>query len=220
MLTDRPDKPGSEGESHRPSTLGSSALRADDPAAWERLVGRYYPAVYRWCRRAGLRPDDAADVCQEVFRSVAASLPGFRREQPGHTFGGWLRRITQRRLADHRRQRQGQPQAEGGSDALERLRELADDQPSASSAQGVRAGRLSRVLDAVHCEFEEPTWQAFWQVTVDGRPAAEVAAALGLTANAVYLAKSRVLRRLREDLVKHTDGERGSRPGVCRASEP
>jgi RNA polymerase sigma-70 factor (ECF subfamily) len=195
-------------------------VRTNDQAAWEHLVNRYFRLVYGWCRRAGVRPDDAADVCQEVFRSVAGSLTNFRRDRDGDTFRGWLRRITQRRLCDHRQKRREQPQAEGGSDAQERLLELAEEPLSSSATRCVQASRLGQVLDVVRCEFEQQTWQAFWRATVDGWPAADVAAALGLTTNAVYLAKSRVLRRLREEMNRLHDGRDGNKLRVLRASEP
>lgn len=223
MLTDATDKPGRGPERDEPSTLASSLLarvRTNDQAAWEQLVSRYYRLVYGWCRRASLRPDDAADVCQEVFRSVAGSLGNFRRSRDGDTFRGWLRRITQRRISDHRHKQQEQPQAEGGSDAQERLLEVAQDGSSASSVRCVWSSRLAQALEVVRCEFEPTTWQAFWRATVDQEPAADVAAALGLTANAVYLAKSRVLRRLREEMSRPNDGRDGSKPRVLRASEP
>jgi RNA polymerase sigma-70 factor (ECF subfamily) len=222
MLTDPTDKPGRGPERDEPSTLASSLLarvRTNDQAAWEQLVNRYYRLVYGWCRWAGLRPDDAADVCQEVFRSVASSLDNFRRDRDGDTFRGWLRRITQRRLCDHRQKRREQPQAEGGSDAQERLLEVAEELSSASSVRYVRSSRLAQVLEVVRCEFEPQTWQAFWRATVDREPAADVAAALGLTANAVYLAKSRVLRRLREEMSQPNDERDRSKPRVLRTSE-
>ncbi len=104
-----------------PSTVSSNLLRgvqASDQAAWVRLVNAFYPMVYTWCRQAGLGPEDAADTCQEVFQSVATSIPRFRRAGPDDTFRGWLRQITRRRLVDFRRRRYRQPQATGGSDAV------------------------------------------------------------------------------------------------------
>ena len=59
---------------------------------------------------------------------------------------------------------------------------------------------VARALEIMQAEFEPSTWQACWQTTVEDRPAADVAAELGITINAVYVARSRVLRRLREEL--------------------
>src|SRR5262249_14847420 len=76
-----------------PSLTLLQRARARQPAAWERLVALYAPLVLHWCRRAGLGDADAADVFQEVFRSVSEHLNEFRRDRPGDTFRGWLRTI-------------------------------------------------------------------------------------------------------------------------------
>ena len=82
-------------------------VRSDDAAAWERLVGLYAPLVFHWCRRATCRTEDASDVFQEVFQAVAHDIGGFRKEQPGDTFRGWLRTITRSKALDHFRRRRG-----------------------------------------------------------------------------------------------------------------
>src|SRR5262245_4007027 len=88
------------------SPMGSTAstllrkVRGQTPGAWERLFDLYSPLVYHWARQAGLQEADAADVVQEVFRSVVLHLPGFRRERPGDSFRGWLWTITQNKLHD------------------------------------------------------------------------------------------------------------------------
>jgi RNA polymerase sigma factor (sigma-70 family) len=76
-------------------------VKAQDGDAWRRLTELYGPTVYGWCRRAGLSPDDAADVGQEVFRAVVTAVDGFRRDQPGDSFRGWLCTITQNKIRDH-----------------------------------------------------------------------------------------------------------------------
>src|SRR4051794_36638433 len=93
----------------RDSTSTSRSLlrrmRADDPAAWERLVTLYAPLVWYWCQRAGLPLQDAADVAQEVFQAVATHVDHFHGDRPGDTFRGWLRRITANKVRDHFRKR-------------------------------------------------------------------------------------------------------------------
>src|SRR5437763_16651665 len=91
-------------------------VRANQPSAWERLVELSAPLVCHWCRRCGLSPEDTADVFQEVFRSVAEHIDGFRRDRPGDSFRGWLRAITGNKVRDHFRRRRGRPEAAGGSD--------------------------------------------------------------------------------------------------------
>jgi RNA polymerase sigma-70 factor (ECF subfamily) len=172
----------------------------DDPAAWERLLRLYGPAVEGWCRRAGLSAEDAADVRQEVFGAVARGIARFRRDRPGDSFRGWLYAATRSRLVDHWRRAGRQPRAAGGTDAQDRLLELPDQEPPASEAPEAAAPELyRRSVRLIRTEFEERTWQAFWRVTVDGRSAVEVAAELGMTPGAVYVAKSRVLKRVREE---------------------
>jgi RNA polymerase sigma-70 factor (ECF subfamily) len=177
-------------------------VRAGRPDAWRRLVDLYGPAVYRWCRQLGVSQADAADVVQEVFAAVAADVGRFRRDRPGDSFGAWLRVIARHRVCDHFRRRQGRPVAKGGTSAYDRLLNLAEAAEESSLSQSVEKESwfCRRVLDLVRAEFEARTWEVFWQIAVDGRSPAEVAAALELSLPAVYKAKSRVLRRLRQEL--------------------
>ncbi len=177
--------------------------RADDAAAWDRLVALYAPLVLHWCRRRGLREQDAADVFQEVFRSVAAHIADFRKERAGDTFRGWLRTITRNKLHDYFRRTGREPAGVGGSAALARLAQVpAPEEAERETAAEVRAERqlFLRALEAIRGEFEERTWQAFWRTAVEGRAPKDVAADLGMSPGAVRVAKSRVLQRLREEL--------------------
>jgi RNA polymerase sigma-70 factor (ECF subfamily) len=156
--------------------------------------------VEHWCHQAGLSAEDAADVRQEVFEGVVRGIDGFRHDRPGDSFRGWLYTITRRRLFDFRRRADRQPRATGGTDAHDRLMELPADEPPGSDAVAADTrGLYRRCVGLIRAEFEERTWRAFWRVTVDGRPVVEVAAELGMTPGAVYIAKSRVLKRLREE---------------------
>ncbi|HJT78637.1 MAG TPA: sigma-70 family RNA polymerase sigma factor [Gemmataceae bacterium] len=198
------DKPDSGGRSPSPAATSRSLLdraRADDAAAWDRLVGLYAPLVLHWCRRWGLREEDAADVFQEVFQAVATHLAGFRKEAPGDTFRGWLRTITHNKVRDHFRRRGREPGGVGGSEAQRRLAQIPAP-PEEESADDERAeqGLFHRALELIRGEFEERTWQAFWRTAVEGGAAHDVAAELGMSPGAVRVAKSRVLQRLREEL--------------------
>jgi RNA polymerase sigma-70 factor (ECF subfamily) len=198
-----PDESGERADpqpSATPSSLLDRLRTPDDEAAWERLLAMYGPTVERWCRQAGLSPEDAADVRQEVFRTVARGIAAFRRDRPGDSFRGWLYTTTRTRVIDFRRRADRQPRAEGGTDANDRLMELPAEESlgSAVSNADVRAV-YERCVGLIRSEFEERTWRAFWGVAVDDRSAAEVAAELGMSPGAVYIAKSRILRRLREE---------------------
>jgi RNA polymerase sigma-70 factor (ECF subfamily) len=194
------------GDSRAPGSTAPSLIeqvRAGDSGAWERLVHLYSPLVYGWARRADLQAADAADVMQEVFRAVLTGIAGFRRDRPGDRFRSWLWGITHNKLADFWRQRASQPAVAGGSDAQERLAQLAAEEEASSFGQQPSAqtlGVFRRAVRLLRSEFEERSWRAFWRVVVEGQRPADVAAELGLTVNAVYVAKSRILHRLRQEL--------------------
>ncbi len=177
-------------------------LRADDQDAWTRLVGLYGPLVRYWAGRWGVNGADADDIAQDVFRAVAGGLADFRRDRPGDTFRGWLRTVTTNTLRDHARRAARQARASGGTEALVNLHALAAcgepaDEPDPPAE---RHALYHRALDLVRAEFEGRTWQMFWAVAVDGRAPADVASDLGVSAAAVRQAKSRVLRRLKEEV--------------------
>jgi len=177
--------------------------RASDAEAWRRLVALYGPLVLSWCQRAGLTPEDAADVFQEVFAAVAAGLARFRHDRSGDTFRGWLRIIARNQIRLHFRREADRPQAVGGTTARIRIEELPDsqlDDPVPSTDQEERNGLFHRGVEMIRSQFEPKTWQAFWLVAVDGRSAAEAAGQLGMTPGAVRQAKYAVLHRLRNEL--------------------
>lgn len=173
-----------------------------DAAAWERLASIYSPLVYQWCRRAGVQNHDVADISQEVFQAVAGALAEFRKDKPGYSFRGWLWTITRNKIRDFVRQQRRQPSAVGGPDANQQWKQLADDQPESDefASDFPNAKLAKQALALMQTDFSEPTWKAFWRTAIDGQRAADVADELGLPLAAVYMAKSRVLRRLREEL--------------------
>ena len=196
-------------------------VRANDPDGWRRLADLYGPWVYAIGRRSGLSPEDAADITQETFRAVHRSVGRFDHDSPGTSFRGWLKQITLNKIRDHWRHRGGRAVGVGGSAAYQRLQQLAG--PRASSETPADAEEADseeaaleedevqwlyqRAVDLVRDEFTAPTWQAFWETTVEEREPALVAADLGITRNAVYVAKSRVLNRLRAELCEIQDEE-------------
>jgi RNA polymerase sigma-70 factor (ECF subfamily) len=180
--------------------------RARDPQAWERLVQLYAPLIHQWCRWRGLRDQAAEDVGQNVFKNVLRSLKDFRKEAAGDTFRGWLRVITEHCISDYRRDNPATTAAPGGSNANRALGEVPDGgsgeeaSPVPEDAEREESKLLLRqALRQIEPDFTERTWRAFWRVVVDGQAPARVAEELGVTVNAVYLAKAHVLRRLREE---------------------
>jgi RNA polymerase sigma-70 factor, ECF subfamily len=198
------DAAGSSGPPTGPSSasIGASLLerlRVGQAGAWERLAELYGGTVYVWCRRAGVSETDAADVSQEVFSAVARSIGNFRRERPSDSFRGWLWTITHNKIRDHWRRSADQARAAGGTTALELMNQVAESAGPESQAEGEPGDLYRRALELIHSEFEERTWRAFLMVTVESRLPADVATELGMTPGAVYIAKSRVLKRLREE---------------------
>ena len=134
---------------------------------------------------------------------MAGNIDGFRRDEASGTFRGWLRTITRSKIADHVRRQNRQPAAIGGSDAHEQFLAIPDSDASSSvpeSSDQEKAIIVKRSLDLIRPEFEDRTWQAFWRATVEGQRSGVVAEALEMKPGAVRQAKSRVLRRLREEL--------------------
>lgn len=208
------------------STTLLGGVKLNDGEAWTRLVLLYGPLVFSWCRRAGLQSEDAADVGQEVFRGVAGAIGDFRRARPADSFVAWLRVITRNKIADFQRAAGRRPLAVGGSNFMQSIEAVlpsgeqklgAGDNSAAvdAPAKEIEAGSFDelqastlgtevqqvyrRAMELIRAEFREKTWQAFWETTVLERPTAEVAESLAMSNVAVRKAKSRVLRRLREE---------------------
>jgi RNA polymerase sigma-70 factor (ECF subfamily) len=201
--------PGDVGDSGDASVALTSSLlrrlRARDSAAWERFLRLFGPLVYSWCRtRWRLAAADAADILQDVVTRVMETIAGYR----GGSFMAWLDAVTRSRVARHFQH--SPAQAPGGSDAQRLLNEMpdhragrdAEELPRSSDDSGLKelGGVLRRAVDAVQARCAGPTWHAFWQVTVQGRKPADVAGDLGMTVNAVYIANTRILHRLRVEL--------------------
>ncbi len=191
-------------DSQRQTSLSLlEGIRGNDPGAWRRLVYLYTPLISWWCGQAGVRPPDSDDVAQEVFRAAVSRLGDFSRESPGDSFRGWLRAITRNVLLAHRRRLASQAdRPAGGSNAWQDLQQIAnpDDMIDEEDPPSEVRSLYLRALELVHGEFEARTWQAFWLVTVEGHTPTEVAAKTGVSAAAVRKAKSRILRRLKEEV--------------------
>jgi RNA polymerase sigma-70 factor (ECF subfamily) len=165
------------------------------------MVQLYKPLIFHWCARGGVRGADAEDVVQEVLREAATNLEKFRREREGDSFRAWLRGITRNMVLQHFRRANRQPQASGGTHAFVQLQEVAEGETPASDEEDPPSeleALRRRALELVRGQVEDRTWQAFWLTAMEEHSSIEVAASLGVSATAVRTAKSRVLRRLKE----------------------
>jgi RNA polymerase sigma factor (sigma-70 family) len=184
------------------STRPSLLLRLRDPAdqaSWATFVDAYAPLVYRYARRQGLQNADCADVTQEVMFDAARCLGSFEYQPERGRFRDWLGTLTRRKLARFFRKRNRGGSAQGGADSDEPFAEIAE-QLDAAWNDEFNARVLNVALERIRPEFEDFTWRAFERVWLDSQPVAETATELNLSLMTVYSAKSRILKRLREEI--------------------
>ncbi|HKB00977.1 MAG TPA: sigma-70 family RNA polymerase sigma factor [Gemmataceae bacterium] len=177
-------------------------LRDDpDEASWRELVSLYTPLIRGWLRRYAARADDADDVVQEVLAVLTRKLPDFRKEPRPGAFRRWLRAITVNCLRAHWRRQRAHPPGTGDSDVARALTELENPDSGLSRLWDEEHDRhvTAALLELIQPRFADTTWQAFRRVALDGIPPTDVASELGLTVNAVFIAKSRVMTALRQE---------------------
>jgi RNA polymerase sigma-70 factor (ECF subfamily) len=165
-------------------------------AAWARFVNLYTPLLFYWARRLNLSHPDAADLVQEVFTALVQAMPQFHYDHR-RGFRSWLLTVLRNKWRDRCRRLAKAP-SEGGPALLDDL--AAPEEPDAFSEAEYRQHLVHRALELMQAEFSPSMWKACWEHVVACRPAAAVAADLGIAVGTVYVAKARVLRRLREEL--------------------
>jgi RNA polymerase sigma factor (sigma-70 family) len=191
-----------------PATRASLLVRLRDPrdaAAWGEFVELYAPLVYGYARRQGLQDADAADLTQDVLGAVAGTIGRLDYDPARGAFRNWLFTVVRRKLANRRAAAENR--ARGSGDTA--MQQLLEECPAPDGVEADWQDEWDRRVFAWACEQVRSgvtgmTWKAFWQTAVDGRSGKEVAAELGMSIAAVYLARSRVLARLRE-LVQSVD---------------
>ncbi len=185
--------------------------RSPESEAWNRLVALYAPLLKAWLRRYDVQDSDADDLVQEVLLAVSKDLDKFNHcGQPG-AFRGWLRAILVNRLRNFWRARDRRPHARDSSDLDSRLNQLDDPASELSQIWNREHDQyvLGQLLALVEPHFAPNTWKAFHRVALVGCRADVVAQELEISLNAVFVAKSRVLSRLRleaEGLIESSTG--------------
>lgn len=175
-----------------PLTLLQRLKGPQSAAAWDRFVSLYSPLLFAWCKRLGLKDEPAADLVQDVLLILVRRLPTFEHDGV-HRFRGWLRTVLVNCWRG-RRQRTAEV-------SLDATHEPAVEASTAAFIEQEYLQLLTqRAVQVMQSDFEPTSWQAFWKMVVEGKPAQTVADELALSVGAVYVAKSRVLRRLREEL--------------------
>ena len=179
-----------------PATRASLLVRLRDrldDGAWSEFVRLYAPVVYRFARRKGLQDADAADLSQEVLRSVSGSVAAFDPQRG--PFRGWLFTLAHRRLYDFVQRSQR-------NETVQLLDELPARGEEESWNHECERQLFTLAAELIRPAFSETTWQAFQLAAVAGKSGQEVAGSLGISIAAVYLAKSRVMVKLKAEVAR------------------
>ncbi len=187
-----------------PLTRASLLVQIRDGAnhgAWQEFMKLYSPVVYGFARKRGLQDADAADLMQDVMRSVSSAIGRLDYDRKQGSFRGWLFTITRNKVFNFFSARKIRPQGSGDSSTNRILEEQPDSGDGSDEWELEYQKRLaSLAMERVKHEFQPNTWQAFWLTAVEGVAAAEAARQVGISPGAVYVAKSRILARLKEEV--------------------
>ena len=184
-----------------PDTRASLILRlqnAADVVAWDEFAEIYSPLVFRLARRHGLQAADADDLVQEVLAAVARSVSRWLDREDRGSFRAWLFRIARNYTLDFLTRRKHRPWAAGGDDAARLYEELSEAKDLSSDFDiEYRREVFHWASDHVREVVSETTWLAFWLTAVENNPIDKIADRLGVSVGSVYIARSRVMKRLR-----------------------
>ncbi len=187
----------------RPSLLVRLKAPGDE-GAWVEFVDMYEPLIFRLARRRGLQEADAEDLTQDVLRAVAGAIARWEHDPARGSFRAWLYRITRNLIVNAlaARSRRTASYGAGGTDMVNLLEAQPAPEGEDSTLFDIEYRRqvFNRAAERVRPSVHETTWQAFWRSGVDGEDVPAVAASLGLTPGAVYVARSRVMARLRREI--------------------
>lgn len=189
-----------------PETNESLILRVKDPAdaaAWSAFLAIYRPVVCRMALSRGLQHADADDLAQQVFMSIAQAIDGWESGVDMPPFRVWLARITRNAIVNALTRRK--PDAAVGSTSVQELLNelpLRDNETTKEVLEESRIQALRWAAEQIRCEFSEATWAMFWQTSIEGRPVAVAARDQGRSPGAVYIARYRVMQRLKQKVTE------------------
>jgi RNA polymerase sigma-70 factor (ECF subfamily) len=193
------------------TTRASLILRlksADDVAAWDEFAAIYSPVIFRVATNRGFQAADAENLIQEVFLAVANSIANWLEREDRGRFRAWLLRITRNEAVDMLTERATRPLGCDGSTAG-RLIENLPDRHGLSSAFDLEYERtvFRWATTRVRAAVSEQTWEAFWLSSIDGLPVVEVAKRLKMRPGNVYVARSRVMARIKDLVAAYEEQE-------------
>ena len=161
----------------------------------------YGPVIYGFARKRGLQDADAADLMQEVLRSVSGAIQKLEYDRKQGTFRGWLFTITRNKVLNFHAARKIRPNAAGDSQTARALNDKPAPTDDSQAWELEYQRRLAQIaMERIRSEFQDNTWRAFMLTAVEGVSAADAAAQVKLSPGAIYVAKSRVLARLKTEI--------------------
>lgn len=184
----------------QPTTRASLLVRLRNPqdhTAWQRFVDVYTPLIYGYARRRGLQEADAADVTQDVLLRVSSAAGKLQYDPERGSFCGWLCTLVHHRVYDFIQSARRRATGTGDTAAQLHLEQQPAAEWTAEWDEEWRHRLFHCAAELVRGEFAAASWEAFWRTAVEGQKPGETANALGLSIGAVYIAKSRVLTRLK-----------------------
>ncbi len=184
-------------------TRASLLLRIRDPRdklAWGAFVELYAPLVHAYGLHHGLQDADAADLVQDVLRQVSRSVPKFEYDRSRGSFRGWLFTVTRNELRKAVGRQGRQPRGSGDSQVQGLLAEHADGREDDTWDREYQRRLFDWAAERVKAEFRDNSWRAFWLSVVEGREIDAVAAELKMSVGAIYVARSRVTARIRQEI--------------------
>jgi RNA polymerase sigma-70 factor (ECF subfamily) len=187
------------------STLLAQIRSPDDREAWEEFVLIYRPVIYRMARRRGMPDADAQDLAQTVLIRVTGAIERWEKT-PGTRFRHWLRRVAKNAILTSLT-RSPRDAAAGGSDLLELLAEQPEKSTGIEQELALESMREQylRAAAIVRTDVAAETWEAFELSVIEDKPCDEVAKLIGKSVGTVYAARSRVMRRLRDQIQQWAD---------------
>jgi RNA polymerase sigma-70 factor (ECF subfamily) len=180
----------------------------DDAAAWDEFVAIYVPLLYRLARRSGLQHADAEELSQEVLIAASRAVDRWQPDPQRGRFRAWLFRIGRNAIINFLTRPKRGAIGSGKTDVMWMLEQQCDETGGESAVFALERRRqvFHWAAERVKATVEDGTWQAFWQTSVESKPVAEVARSLGVSAGRVYVARSRVMAKLRAEVSRFEGG--------------
>lgn len=186
-------------------TLIGKLQNPEDVEAWSEFTSIYQPLIFRICRKRGLQHADATDVTQEVLTRVAQAIEKFSADHHGSTFRGWLYRMTQNLVIDFMRKRNRNVLAKANHPLQLADNNAPDNNESAEFRLEFQRQIFWLVAKEVRQQVNPKTWQAFWLTEIEQLPVGEVAEKLDVSTGSIYVSRSRVIARLKQEAEQRLD---------------